>query len=439
MNFSSNFSDNISETISTIGYRTEGAPIQNGGGLYDTIKNFLTGNDRPESEYNDVCEKINGIKSEVMGRKMSAESKSKVVACLNELLLSINMIQPSQPTLQSLPAPQVSTNMVNIVPPTKLTPEQEKANAQNVAIYQKAGFLNLTNLAEMLGLKPEVSEAHSETSTVAGLTATEFRPRESLTETSYAPSGIQNMAFSETSMLSATSPLMAHDSVFMKRESNNIKGVVSAMTNTTTPRGLTDMSATHKGGNQNNFGELLNTSEFIDGLVKIYGDSKNITGGAMNGVRSLNTYSDYQWGGDNDSVGSRGNNQATELHDETVRKIMNMLGVSEDQARVYKAYVYSEVKNRFPELNNLDRAKKMSEMADDIDFLRNINVSELESLSERMQKHRAEKQKMRKESSSMMDLTSPTSEAPKKKKKASTKKESSKKSTKKSTAKKSKK
>ncbi len=122
------------------------------------------------------------------------------------------------------------------------------------------------------------------------------------------------------------------------------------------------------------------------------------------------------------------NNQATEIHERSVKKIMEIMGVSEQEARVIKAYIYSEIKSQSPELNNFDRAVEMEKRITK-EHLSKLDKKKLKELSEVI----SEKQKQKESSSSAMTSESMTSseessseEKPKKKKVAEKTKKSKK-------------
>lgn len=73
------------------------------------------------------------------------------------------------------------------------------------------------------------------------------------------------------------------------------------------------------------------------------------------------------------------NNQATQIHERTVKKISELLNISEKEARIYKAYIYSEIKKLHPELNNFDRAVEMEKQIT-TDFLNSIDKKKISDL-----------------------------------------------------------
>jgi len=91
-------------------------------------------------------------------------------------------------------------------------------------------------------------------------------------------------------------------------------------------------------------------------------------GGAMkhkskNRVKQSRTISDGKSDSDNNELSRLINNQATAIHERTVKKIMEILGIDENDAQIYKAALYESIKNDSPELNNYDRAVEMEKRA----------------------------------------------------------------------------
>ena len=93
------------------------------------------------------------------------------------------------------------------------------------------------------------------------------------------------------------------------------------------------------------------------------------------------------------------NNKSTEIHERIVKKIEELLNISEQEARVIKAYIYNEVKIKHPELNNFDRAVEMEKKITN-EYLKSLNKKKLKELSEII----SEKQK----SSEIKEKTSDT-------------------------------
>lgn len=61
-------------------------------------------------------------------------------------------------------------------------------------------------------------------------------------------------------------------------------------------------------------------------------------------------------------IGGSREDEVTKIHDIVIKKIMKFLNVQEVDARGYKAIIYKFVKDKFPDLKSLDRAKKMEEL-----------------------------------------------------------------------------
>lgn len=110
-------------------------------------------------------------------------------------------------------------------------------------------------------------------------------------------------------------------------------------------------------------------------------------------------------------------NQSSEIHDRTVTKISELLGVERDVARAYKAALYNKVKENHPELNNLDRALEMEKMATK-DVLKKIDITSWQELLEKKDNER----KQREQETSEESDEKKSSKKKKKEKKASTKK-----------------
>ena len=65
--------------------------------------------------------------------------------------------------------------------------------------------------------------------------------------------------------------------------------------------------------------------------------------------------------------------KSTLIHNEVVQIIQD-LGYTLDEAKLIKAALYQEIKNKYPELNNLDRAIKMREKASDKKLIASIDI-----------------------------------------------------------------
>ena len=77
--------------------------------------------------------------------------------------------------------------------------------------------------------------------------------------------------------------------------------------------------------------------------------------------------SNLEWnvqGGRKGSKMRRPNSPSSLIHDEVLASLVKLMGNEED-ARAIKAGLYSMVKSQYPDLGNLDRAKKMEELLKD--------------------------------------------------------------------------
>jgi ankyrin repeat protein len=198
-----------------------------------------------------------------------------------------------------------------------------------------------------------------------------------------------------------------------------------------------------QGKTSENLGDIVNTSEFLDKFIK---DNKINTKESQSGgkkikkTRKLNTNTDLTENSlelpktnvsepssssmdldmESSSVDEMSelsrmiNNQATEIHERTVKKIAELLGMTEQESRVIKAYIYNEVKNQHPELNNFDRAVEMEKRITK-DYLESLDKKKLKELSDMI----SEKQKNKPEKTSSVS----DSEEPKPKKATKAKKE----------------
>jgi hypothetical protein len=211
------------------------------------------------------------------------------------------------------------------------------------------------------------------------------------------------------------------DSVFVSNILNSLNNDKKS-TDTSEAKGFTEFNISGpitkdnlsvKKNTYSEFSNLINTSEFIDDLVSKYNSKqiggkktrklntnshlKSETGMTMNktstvDIPSSNTYEIEQSSETSERSEMSGrsemselsrmiNNQATEIHERTIKKIMEIIKVSEQEARTMKAYIYNEVKTQHPELNNFDRAVEMEKRITK-EYLQKLDTSKLKELSE---------------------------------------------------------
>jgi len=175
---------------------------------------------------------------------------------------------------------------------------------------------------------------------------------------------------------------------------------------------------------------LSDTSSFVKSLLTQFnsmkGGSRNGGSKTITGRRELPSLSEYEvemYGGRDAELSREQMKESSNLHDEVVKMFIDE-GKSEEEARIMKMALYKYTKEHNPELNNLDRAKKMREYADDKKI-----VSKLDLVTSR--KIYEENKKAKSEMSTETNTETPaetTEEKPKKAKKTSIKKTSVKKS-----------
>ena len=90
-------------------------------------------------------------------------------------------------------------------------------------------------------------------------------------------------------------------------------------------------------------------------------------------------------------------NESSDIHNQVVASLKELTGNEED-ARAIKAGLYGMVKEKNPELNNLDRAKKMLEYMKDKSIMKNLmdNIDDYKKII-------AEARKMREEQGKSVD------------------------------------
>ena len=175
-----------------------------------------------------------------------------------------------------------------------------------------------------------------------------------------------------------------------------------------------DQSELFNGGSSES--NLLNTEQFVDQLLQKYNnlndsESTIINGGMQKGgnrktligTRKMTTLSDITLSGGKSSDESDESDddsetelsrlikrQSDEIHDRTVKKIMDLMNVDEKTAKNYKAALYRKVKESHPELNNLDRAVEMEKLATKTE-LKKIDIKKVtKEIEEHISKKKSE-------------------------------------------------
>ncbi len=173
---------------------------------------------------------------------------------------------------------------------------------------------------------------------------------------------------------------------------------------TSTAVSISNVTTTQKGGSETESASmvennLVNTSEFIDELVSSFKNNQNITLSQQTGGKKkskskqkrMTRSSESEEMSEMSELSRMIQNQATEIHTRTITKIAELLGISEEEARVYKAYIYGQVKNEHPELNNYDRAVEMEKRITK-DYLESISKKDIKDLTKTIEKNRSERE-----------------------------------------------
>jgi len=189
-------------------------------------------------------------------------------------------------------------------------------------------------------------------------------------------------------------------------------------------------SVGQKGGNvkSENSG-LSDTSTFVKTLLSQFNSMK---GGSRNirGERKLPSLSDYEvnemYGGRDFGLSREQMKESSNIHDEVVKKFMDD-GKSEEEARIMKMALYKYTKEKHPDLNNLDRARKMKEYADESSIVKKLDLDNVRKIYADVKKAKS----MTTESSNVTESVETTEEKPKKATKKTTAKKTTAKKTKK--------
>jgi hypothetical protein len=148
------------------------------------------------------------------------------------------------------------------------------------------------------------------------------------------------------------------------------------------------------------------TAKFINTLMERVVDKRDTNksnpltqlGGKKNtisvGQRRMNAFSD------DESMLKRAHlSQATQIHDETIDRIMEIMNLNRDEAKYIKAAIYQKVKSEKPELSGLDRAIEMKKRANkeyidslDSQYLKSVRESIIQYLKDKPAKPEQPKQ-----------------------------------------------
>jgi hypothetical protein len=136
---------------------------------------------------------------------------------------------------------------------------------------------------------------------------------------------------------------------------------------------------------------LSDTSSFVKSLLTQFnsmkGGSRTVTG--RRELPSLSEYDVEMYGGRDAELSREQMKESSNLHDEVVKMFMDE-GKSEEEARIMKMALYKYTKEHNPELNNLDRAKKMREYADDKKIVSKLDLVTSKKIYEENKKAKSE-------------------------------------------------
>jgi hypothetical protein len=142
------------------------------------------------------------------------------------------------------------------------------------------------------------------------------------------------------------------------------------------------------GGNNSENSGLSDTSAFVKTLLTQFNSMK---GGSRptRGERILPSLSDYEapeiYGGKDYGLSREQMKESSNIHDQVVKIFMDS-GKSEEEARVMKMALYKYTKEKNSELNNLDRARKMLEYAEDGSVLKKLDLESSRKIYDEVKK-----------------------------------------------------
>lgn len=141
----------------------------------------------------------------------------------------------------------------------------------------------------------------------------------------------------------------------------------------------------------------------------------------ISGRRKMSTYSELSFGGSSDDFNDSDesdlssdddynlninklarvvNSKASEAHLNSIKKIKEILGLSDEDTKAIKAILYERIKESHPEYSNADKAMELEKMASDKSILKEIKKSEIKNMIETIKKKQLEKSESQSASSS---------------------------------------
>jgi len=208
-----------------------------------------------------------------------------------------------------------------------------------------------------------------------------------LTESSSQSGGSSDNSSSNMSS-SNSSSISSSESSSMTYSGSSVTG--SSVTGSSVTG--SSVSGGQKGGSKlTESSELSDTSTFVKSLLTQFNSMK---GGSRNvrGNRILPSLSDYElsemYGGRDFGLSREQMKESSNIHDEVVKMFMDS-GKTEEEARIMKMALYKYTKDKNPELNNLDRAKKMKEYANDSKIIKSLDLTTTRKIYEDVKKSKS--------------------------------------------------
>jgi len=183
---------------------------------------------------------------------------------------------------------------------------------------------------------------------------------------------------------------------------------------------------------------LLSDANSIDILKSVLnnfrgGSRKNNDCERVVGNRKMITYSEVSVGGvsdpelsDSSNLFARAvENKASEAHHNAVLRIKENLGVSDEEAKAYKALIWDKLKEEMKGSSNYDRSMELEKRASDVNYLKDISKADVDNMMEVIKKKLEDKSNSSQSSSEASEASeaseSSQEEKPKRKRKTTKK------------------
>jgi len=364
--------------------------------------------EKPSPEEAVICNNI--------AKLLENEGAKKSIPNKQGLIIDSSVVSPKNISSPSILAGLFggnfsSTSGSNVSSNSITTESSNKVSIDNVS--------NKKNLIENMGTEVSVDNIYKRNK----VSLTDISSDISIDNKSETQSGGSTESSVSESTVSSTSA----SSTSSSNNSSNITESTSEKSSSNSSSTESSNSSGMRGGGVNSESSgLSNTSAFVKTLLTQFNSMK---GGSRNtrGERKLPSLSEYElsemYGGRDYGLSREQIKESSNIHDNVV-KMFKDSGKSEEDARVMKMALYKYTKDKHPELNNLDRAKKMMEYAEDNSILKKLDIDSTRKMYEEVKKSK----NMKTDSSDNRDTTEETTEdKPKKKTSKKAEKKTSKK------------